>query len=215
MKNQIKATGILAALTISATLLAGCATTSNNMDNMAGMSGMEHMSGMSGNGNSSSSPSSNPYGSFSEGEVMFMQMLYPLQKQAIDVAGLVSSQSQNVKLVALAGKVSSMDNVHASNLAIYLSSAGSSPYGADAGAQLSSMGVNGYASDAAIGKLKALKGSAFDTEFSRLFTDNLKGQLQLVSALTSDVNPNLAKCLMAIKQQSGQLSADLQKIQGN
>lgn len=218
MKKNSKNVGIFAALAVSATLLAGCSSTSNNVDDMSGMSGMDHMSGMSGmsgSDNSSSSPSSNPYGTFSEGEVMFMQMLYPLQKQAIDMAGLVSSQSQNPKLAALAGKVGSMNNVHTSNLANYLSSAGSSPYGADAGAQLSSMGVNGYASDAAMSNLKTLKGAAFDAEFGKLFAANLKGQLELASALTNDVNPNLSKCLMAIKQQSDQLSTELQQITGN
>ncbi|MFM7030002.1 MAG: DUF305 domain-containing protein [Micrococcales bacterium] len=216
MKNNTKKFTTLCALVIGATLLSGCAATTNNgMDGMSGMSGMDHMPGMSGNSSASASPESNPYGTFSEGEVMFMQMLYPLQAQAIDVAALAASHSQNTKLRAFAASVNGMNSVHTSNLAVYLSAAGSSPFGADAGAQLASMGVTGYASDAALAKLKSLNGAAFDTQFNKLFSANLKGQQELIAALTTDGNPNLSKCLLAVKQQAQQMSAELQKISGN
>ncbi|MFI9401282.1 DUF305 domain-containing protein [Nocardia sp. NPDC052316] len=93
--SRTRITTVLAASTAAAALvLTGC---SDNDD----MSGMQHST------SSAPAPSSAPTArtDFNDADVTFLQMMYPHHAQAVDMAKLVPSHSQNQQLLALAAKV--------------------------------------------------------------------------------------------------------------
>ncbi|MFB8281747.1 DUF305 domain-containing protein [Nocardia colli] len=85
---------IVAGAAVTALVLTGCS------DNDS-MSGMDH--GTSSTPASASAPAART--DFNDADVTFLQMMYPHHAQAVDMAKLVPSHSQNQQLLALAANV--------------------------------------------------------------------------------------------------------------
>ncbi|MFI5778054.1 DUF305 domain-containing protein [Nocardia sp. NPDC051570] len=164
-------TGIAAAL-----LIAGCANGNDSAPTTtAPMSGMDH-------GTSSSATR----GDFNDADVSFLQMMYPHHAQAVDMANLVPTRSQNQQLIALAANVEKAQAPEMQRISDLLRA-----FGKPAPAATMGHDMPGMMSHDQMTTLQNSTGPEFDRLWMQMMIDHHRGAIDMSNAeLSGGANPD-------------------------
>jgi uncharacterized protein (DUF305 family) len=171
-------TGIAAAL-----LIAGCSggsggSASKTTDPMANMPGMSQ---------SSTAPA---HADFNDADVSFLDMMYPHHAQAVEMAKLVPSRSQNQQLIALAANIEKAQAPEMTQFADLLRG-----FAKPAPSATMSHPMNGVMSQDQMTTLQNSSGAAFDTMWLKMMIEHHQGAVDMANKeLAGGVNPQ-AKAL--------------------
>jgi uncharacterized protein (DUF305 family) len=184
----IAATGTAAAL-----FAAGCSNASGSMP------GMDH-----GSSSSMSTASGKPAArtDFNDADVTFLQMMYPHHAQAVDMAKLVPSRSQNQQLLTLAANVEKAQAPEMQQISTLLQSFGKPAPPAPGGHDMPGMpgmssapSMPGMMTPEQMNALQAASGADFDRQWMEMMIDHHNGAIAMANTeLANGVNPD-AKAL--------------------
>jgi len=191
-------TGIAVAL-----LIAGCSSTSGG--SAAGTT--TAMAGMPGTSQSSSTPTAPTRTDFNDADVTFLQMMYPHHAQAVAMAKMVPSRSQNQQLIALAANIEKAQAPEMAQFAALLHS-----FGKPAPSATMDHPMNGVMSQDQMTALQNSTGGAFDTMWLKMMIEHHQGAVTMSNTeLANGVNPDaktLAHTIITGQQ------AEIQQMQG-
>ncbi len=185
-------TGIAAAL-----LIAGC----SGGDNSAAapsttMAGMDH-------GAATGSTRTD----FNDADISFLQMMYPHHAQAVDMAKLVPTRSQNQQLIALAANVEQAQSPEMRQIADLLRA-----FGKPAPAATMGHDMPGIMSHDQMTALQNATGLEFDRMWMRMMIDHHRGAIDMSNAeLSGGVNPDAKKLAQQIVSAQ---QAEIQQMRG-
>jgi uncharacterized protein (DUF305 family) len=193
---------VVAAAAAAALTVAGCsngASTSSSTSSSPGMSGS--MPGMDHGGSSmSTSASAAPNATrsdFNDADVMFLQMMYPHHAQAVDMAKLVPSRSQNQQVITLAQNVENAQGPEMTQMTGLLESFGRPAPAADSGH--TGMDMPGMMSAEQMTSLEGLSGAEFDRMWLQMMIDHHTGAIDMSNTeLRDGSNPDAKKMAQAI-----------------
>jgi uncharacterized protein (DUF305 family) len=194
---------ILAAAAAAALTVAGCSdntsdtSTSPTTASSTGMSGS--MPGMDHGGSSASAASpSGTRSDFNDADVMFLQMMYPHHAQAIDMAKLVPSRSQNQQVIKLAQNIEKAQGPEMIQMTGLLNSFGKPAPTADSG-HMDEMPMPGMMTAEQMTTLTKLSGVAFDRMWLQMMIDHHTGAITMSNTELSDgTNADAKKMAEAI-----------------
>ena len=209
VKTVIAAAAAAAALTV-----AGCSDNTSNTStspttaSSTGMSGS--MPGMDHGGSSASAaPPSGTRSDFNDADVMFLQMMYPHHAQAIEMAKLVPSRSQNQQVIKLAQNIDKAQGPEMTQMTGLLNSFGKPAPTADSGHMA---GMPGMMSAEQMNTLTGLSGAAFDRMWLQMMIDHHTGAITMSNTELSDgTNPDAKKMAEAIIANQ---QAEISQMQG-
>lgn len=200
VKSTVLAAAVAAALTI-----AGCTNTASDTSTSPTVSSSTGMSGsMPGMDHGGSSPSPAPSATrtdFNNGDVMFLQMMYPHHAQAIDMAKLVAGRSQNQQVIALAENIEKAQGPEMTQMTGLLTSFGKpAPSAQMSGHDMPGMGgMPGMMSAEQMNNLTGLSGKAFDQQWLQMMIDHHTGAIDMSNTeLRDGTNPDVKKMAQAI-----------------
>jgi uncharacterized protein (DUF305 family) len=207
-------TVILAAAAAAALTVAGCSENTSNTStspttaSSTGMSGP--MPGMDHGGSSASAASpSGTRSDFNDADVMFLQMMYPHHAQAIEMAKLVPSRSQNQQVIKLAQNIEKAQGPEMTQMTGLLNSFGKPAPTADSGHM---DGMPGMMSAEQMTTLAKLSGAAFDRVWLQMMIDHHTGAITMSNTELSDgTNPDAKKMAEAIIANQ---QAEISQMQG-
>ncbi|MFI9508941.1 DUF305 domain-containing protein [Nocardia sp. NPDC052566] len=174
---RIKAVAIAGAAA-AALFTAGC---SNDKDGT--MPGMNHSAS-----SSAASPSAAPAArtDFNDADVTFLQQMYPHHAQAVEMAKLVPSRSQNPRLLALATAVEQAQTPEMQQITTLLQSFGKP---APAAAGHGGHAMPGMMSGEQMSALQAATGAEFDRQWLTLMIEHHTGAIDMAKTeLAGGVN---------------------------
>ncbi|GAA4209281.1 DUF305 domain-containing protein [Actinocatenispora rupis] len=146
------------------TVAAGCGGKGTDHSGMPGMGGSASASAAKGDHNSA--------------DVMFAQMMIPHHRQAVEMAALVPSRASSTKVKDLAKQIAGAQDPEIRTMSSWLRGWGEKVPAAGDGH--GGMGMDdGMMSDADMAKLKAAKGTAFDTMFARMMIAHHNGAIAM------------------------------------
>ncbi|QBS41264.1 DUF305 domain-containing protein [Nocardia sp. CS682] len=186
--SRTRISTVLAASTAAAALvLAGC---SDNDD----MSGMQH--------STSSAPAATSAPAartdFNDADVTFLQMMYPHHAQAVDMAKLVPSHSQNQQLLALAAKVEQAQEPEMQQITTLLQSFGKPAPTAGGGHGGHTM--PGMMNPDQMNALQAASGPDFDRQWLTMMIEHHTGAIAMAETElaqgTNDESKALARSII-------------------
>ncbi|WP_328404834.1 DUF305 domain-containing protein [Nocardia sp. NBC_00403] len=192
----------ISGLTAVALIVAGC---SNNNDSgstpptspSTSMPSMSGMPGMPGTATTPTSPAA-----YNDADVMFLQMMYPHHAQAVEMADLVPSRSQNQQVLDLAVRIKNAQAPEMAQISSLLQSFGKPAPTADSGTM--SHGTPGMMNPEQLSSLKALSGKEFDTMWLNMMIDHHTGAIDMgKTEQTSGTNTdakNLADTIVSAQQ---------------
>jgi uncharacterized protein (DUF305 family) len=178
-----------------ALILAGCSD-SNDSGSMPGMSsgattpGMSHTSGPA-------MPTSVTSGDYNDVDVTFLQMMYPHHAQAVEMADLVPSRSQNQQVLDLALGIKNAQGPEMAQISSLLQRFGKPAPSADGAAM--GHGMPGMMTPEQLSSLKALSGKEFDTTWLNMMIDHHNGAIEMAKTeQATGANPEAKKLADAI-----------------
>ncbi|MQY19733.1 DUF305 domain-containing protein [Nocardia macrotermitis] len=158
-------TGIAVAL-----LVAGCSS-----DSGSSASGTTHeMADMPGMSPSSTSSAAATRTDFNAADVTFLQMMYPHHAQAVEMAKLVPSRSQNQQLIALASKIEAAQAPEMTKFAELLHS-----FGKPAPSATMDHPMGGVMSQDQMTALRQASGAAFDKMWLQMMIEHHQGAVTM------------------------------------
>ena len=195
---------VLAAAVAAALSVAGCTDTASDTAtsptaSSTAMSGS--MPGMDHGGSSASAAPSATRADFNAADVMFLQMMYPHHAQAVDMAELVSSRSQNQQVITLAQNIEKAQGPEMTQMTALLTSFGKpAPSAEMSGHDMPGMGgMPGMMSAEQMNDLTGLSGKAFDQVWLQMMIDHHSGAIDMSNTeLRDGTNPDAKKLAQAI-----------------
>ncbi|MEV2219319.1 DUF305 domain-containing protein [Nocardia vinacea] len=201
--TRSRITVAIAATTTAAALFAGGCGNDNSMP------GMDH--------GSSSASSGKPAtrSDFNDADVTFLQMMYPHHAQAVEMARLVPSRTQNEQVRALAADIEKAQSPEMEQITTLLESFGkpaptSSGHGGHNMEMTTTMNMPGMPtmpgmmSNEQMNALAAASGADFDRQWSELMIEHHTGAIAMSNTELADgVNPDakaLATAIVAAQQ---------------
>ncbi|MEV6767305.1 DUF305 domain-containing protein [Nocardia sp. NPDC051030] len=182
----------LAAITATAAVALIAAGCSGNNDSMPGMdhgsttmpsapaSSSASMPGM--NHGATTSAQAATRSDFNDADITFLQMMYPHHAQAVEMAKLVPSRSQNQELSTLAKNVEQAQSPEMQQIATLLTAFGK-------GAPSASMGHEGMAgmmTKDQMSKLESLSGAEFDKLWMQMMIEHHQGAIGMANTELSN-----------------------------
>ncbi|MEV6277993.1 DUF305 domain-containing protein [Nocardia sp. NPDC051832] len=171
-------------------IAAGCS------DDSGSMPGMDHSA-------SSSAAATSAPGArtdFNDADVAFLQGMYPHHAQAVEMAKLVPSRSQNPQLLALATAVEQAQSPEMEQISKLLQSFGKpvpSATGEHAGHGAT---MPGMMSTAQLDALRAASGTAFDRQWLELMIQHHQGAIAMADTeIAGGVNPESVALARAVR----------------
>ncbi len=125
---------------------------------------------------------------FNDADVTFLQMMYPHHAQAVDMAKMVPSRTQNQQLIALAAQVEKAQAPEMQQITDLLAGFGKPAPSATEGHGGHDM--PGMMTDAQMSSLEAANGVDFDKQWLEMMIDHHQGAVGMAQTeLNSGVNP--------------------------
>ncbi|WP_433659099.1 DUF305 domain-containing protein [Nocardia sp. CA-128927] len=168
------ASGIVVGTAAAALVLAGCS------DNNDSMSGMDHST--SSTPAAASAPAART--DFNDADVTFLQMMYPHHAQAVDMAKLVPSHSQNQQLLTLAANVEKAQAPEMQQITTLLQSFGKPA--PTAGSRHSGHTMPGMMSADQMTALQAASGPDFDRQWLTMMIEHHTGAVAMAETELAD-----------------------------
>ncbi|WP_067534118.1 DUF305 domain-containing protein [Nocardia crassostreae] len=174
-----------------ALIAAGCSSDDSSMP------GMDH-------GSSSTTASTSAQAAtrtdFDEDDVMFLQMMYPHHAQAIDMAKLAPSRTQNQELLTLAQNIEKAQGPEMAQITTLLTAFGEgAPSATTSGHGGGHGGMTGMMTDDQMKTLETLSGAEFDKQWLQMMIEHHTGAVDMANAeLTDGVNPDAQAMAKAI-----------------
>lgn len=185
-----------------ALFVAGCSG-----DDDDSMPGMDHGTSSTAAASSTASASNAPSAAFNDADVTFLQQMYPHHAQAVEMAKLVPSRSQNEQLRTLAAAVEQAQAPEMQQISTLLQSFGKPAPTAGAGHDMSGHGgaMPGMMSAEQMTALQAATGAEFDRQWLTMMIDHHAGAVAMAETeLAGGSNPDaqaLARAVIANQQQ--------------
>lgn len=152
--------------------------------NMPGMPGMPGMSG------SSTAPATN----FNDADVMFLQMMYPHHAQAVEMAKLVPTRSQNQQVKDLATAIEQAQAPEMQQMTTLLAG-----FGKPAPSATMSHSMPGLMTPQQMTELTGLSGAAFDKMWLQMMVEHHQGAITMANdELKNGTNADAKKMAEAI-----------------
>jgi uncharacterized protein (DUF305 family) len=195
--TTVKTVAVAAAASAALTV-AGCSsdtsstpaspTTASSTGTTGSMPGMDH------GGSSTSAAPSATRSDFNDADVTFLQMMYPHHAQAIDMAKLVPSRSQNQQVITLAQNIEQAQAPEMAQFTDLLES-----FGKPAPSVSGHTGMPGIMSAEQMNTLTGLSGAAFDRMWLQMMIDHHTGAIDMSNTeLRDGTNPDAKKLAEAI-----------------
>jgi uncharacterized protein (DUF305 family) len=177
--------------TAAALFAAGCSS-----DDSGTMPGMDHSSTPSA-AVTSGKPTARS--DFNDADVNFLQLMYPHHAQAVEMARLVPSRSQNEQLRTLAANVEKAQAPEMEQISTLLQSFGK-PLPTGAGHTMDMSGnMPGMMTDAQMNTLAAASGADFDRQWMAMMIDHHNGAIAMANTeLANGANPDAKALATAI-----------------
>ena len=157
------------------------------------MSGHD-MSGHSMPGMSGSSTSAAPAANFNDADVMFLQMMYPHHAQAVEMAKLVPTRSQNQQVKDLAAAIEKAQAPEMQQMTTLLAG-----FGKPAPSATMSHSMPGLMTPQQMTELTGLSGAAFDKMWLQMMVEHHQGAITMANdELKNGTNADAKKMAEAI-----------------
>ncbi|MEC3951953.1 DUF305 domain-containing protein [Nocardia sp. CDC153] len=171
---------LIAVTSAAALLAAGCSGNGNDTSKAATSStttAMDHgsMPGMD-HGTTGTSAQADTRTDFNDADVTFLDMMYPHHAQAVEMAKLVPSRSQNQQLITLAQAVEQAQSPEMQQITTLLQS-----FGKPAPAAEMNHDMPGIMSKDQMTKLESLSGPDFDKLWMQMMIDHHKGAIDMAN----------------------------------
>ncbi|MFE2957279.1 DUF305 domain-containing protein [Nocardia tengchongensis] len=171
---------LIAGTAATALIAAGCS--SNDSDNSKATTttaAMDHgaMPGMD-HGKTSTSAQAATRSDFDDADVAFLQAMYPHHAQAVEMAKLVPTRSQNQQLITLAKAVEQAQSPEMQQITTLLQSFGKPAPSADMGGHA---GMDGMMTKDQMTKLESLSGAEFDKLWMQMMIGHHKGAITMAN----------------------------------
>jgi uncharacterized protein (DUF305 family) len=140
----------------------------------AAMSGMEMPATSGVASNAAPSSGTAPTASFNEADVMFLQMMYPHHAQAVDMAKLVPTRSQNQQLKDLATAIENAQAPEMQQMTTLLAS-----FGKPVPAATMNHSMPGLMTPQQMATLEGLSGAAFDKMWLQMMVEHHQGAVDM------------------------------------
>ncbi|WP_327142063.1 DUF305 domain-containing protein [Nocardia sp. NBC_01327] len=176
-----------------ALIAAGCST--DDPSSTPAATGTTSMSGMDHGSATSTAAQPATRSDFNDADVTFLQMMYPHHAQAVDMAKLVPSRSQNQQLITLAKNVEQAQAPEMQQMTTLLQAFGK-------GAPSDTMGHEGMAGMMSADQMKsleALSGPEFDRQWMQMMIEHHRGAIAMANTeLASGTNADAKAMAQAI-----------------
>ncbi|MFE5283901.1 DUF305 domain-containing protein [Nocardia sp. NPDC056611] len=195
---------LIAATAATALVAAGCssndsdgskATTTTAAVDHGTMPGMDH-------GQTGTSAQAATRSDFNDADVTFLQMMYPHHAQAVEMAKLVPTRSQNQELLTLAKAVEAAQTPEMQQITTLLRSFGKPAPSADMGGHA---GMDGMMTKDQMAKLESLSGPEFDKLWMQMMIEHHKGAITMANTeLAQGSNADskaMAQAIVSAQQQ--------------
>ncbi|MEU1208107.1 DUF305 domain-containing protein [Nocardia sp. NPDC005825] len=189
---------LIAVTAATALVAAGCssndsegskATTTTAAMDHGTMPGMDH-------GKTGTSTQAATRSDFNDADVTFLQMMYPHHAQAVEMAKLVPTRSQNQELLTLAKAVEAAQTPEMQQITTLLQSFGKPAPSADMGGHA---GMDGMMTKDQMAKLESLSGPGFDKLWMQMMIEHHKGAITMANTeLTQGANADAKAMAQAI-----------------
>ena len=189
---MFKIASIAIAGTAAAIALAACSPPSEHASTMPATSSSMPMSGhnMPGMSGSSTAPAAN----FNDADVMFLQMMYPHHAQAVEMAKLVPTRSQNQQVKDLATAIEQAQAPEMQQMTTLLAG-----FGKPAPSATMSHSMPGLMTPQQMTELTGLSGAAFDKMWLQMMVEHHQGAITMANdELKNGTNPDAKKMAEAI-----------------
>ncbi|MFE7720153.1 DUF305 domain-containing protein [Nocardia rhizosphaerihabitans] len=134
---------------------------------------------------------------FNDADVTFLQMMYPHHAQAVEMAKMVPSHTQNQQLIALAAEVEKAQAPEMQQITGLLTSFGKPAPSASEGHDGHAM--PGMMTDAQMSALQSAQGAEFDKQWLEMMIDHHEGAVDMArTELAGGVNPESRQLATAI-----------------
>ncbi|QOW37774.1 DUF305 domain-containing protein [Nocardia seriolae] len=197
---------LIAVTSATALLAAGCsnndggnsAASRTSTTSVASMPGMDHgnMPGMGGTSTSTQAARSD----FNDADVTFLDMMYPHHAQAVEMAKLVPSRSQNQQLITLAKAVEQAQSPEMQQITTLLAS-----FGKPAPSTQMGHDMPGMMSMDQMTKLQGMSGAEFDKLWMQMMIQHHQGAITMANTeLAQGSNADakaLAQSIVTAQQQ--------------
>jgi uncharacterized protein (DUF305 family) len=119
-------------------------------------------------------------------DIMFLQMMIPHHRQAVDISNLAMKSSKDAELLALAKKIAADQAAEIIQMKAWLKDAGA---GTDMGHSMEGMG--GMLNDAELSALNAETGTKFDLLWLKGMTGHHDGAIHMTTMIRDASNPDI------------------------
>lgn len=181
--------------TAAAIALAACSPPSEHASTLPATSSSMPMSGhnmpgMPGMSGSSTAPAAN----FNDADVMFLQMMYPHHAQAVEMAKLVPTRSQNQQVKDLATAIENAQAPEMQQMTTLLAG-----FGKPAPSATMSHSMPGLMTPQQMTELTGLSGAAFDKMWLQMMVEHHQGAITMANdELKNGINADAKKMAEAI-----------------
>ncbi len=142
-----------------------------------------------------------PAGTFNDADVTFLQMMYPHHEQALQMAELVPSRSQDQQVIDLAAGIKAAQQPEMTQIQSLLASFGKP----DPAGGAMNHDMPGMMSPEQMSSLEAMSGAEFDKMWLQMMIDHHRGAVEMAQTeITSGTNPQakqMAETIVATQQQ--------------
>lgn len=192
----------IAAIAIAAGAVLAVSGCSNN-DSGMNMPGMSSGATSSASQSQSSQSQPSPAAAYNDADVTFLQSMYPHHAQAIEMAKLVPTRSQNQQILELAANIEKAQGPEMDQITALLQQFGKPAPSADMGdtGDMGGMtGMPGMMSPQQMSSLMVLSGSEFDKMWLTMMTDHHAGAIEMSDKELADgTNAESKKLAESIK----------------
>jgi len=183
--------------TAAAVALAACSPPSEHASTMPATSSSMPMSGHNMPGHSMpgmSGTSTAPAANFNDADVMFLQMMYPHHAQAVEMAKLVPTRSQNPQVKDLATAIENAQAPEMQQMTTLLAG-----FGKPAPSATMSHSMPGLMTPQQMTELTGLSGAAFDKMWLQMMVEHHQGAITMANdELKNGTNADAKKMAEAI-----------------
>ncbi|MFC9966505.1 MULTISPECIES: DUF305 domain-containing protein [Nocardia] len=149
----------------------------------------------------SSADTTAPAATFNDADVTFLQMMYPHHEQAVQMAQLVPSRSQDQQVIDLAAGIEAAQQPEMTQIQSLLASFGKP----DPASGAMNHDMPGMMSPEQMSSLEAMSGPEFDKMWLQMMIDHHRGAVEMSQTeISSGTNPQakqLAETIVAAQQQ--------------
>ncbi|WP_405485748.1 DUF305 domain-containing protein [Nocardia sp. NBC_00511] len=189
---------LIAGTSAVALISAGCSSSDSDTSKAATTSSTQSMPGMDHSGGMTSAPAASR-SDFNAADVTFLQMMYPHHAQAVEMARLVPSRSQNQQLITLANSVEQAQAPEMQQFSTLLAAFGKSAPSAEMNHDMT-----GMMSKDQMSKLEASSGADFDKMWMQMMIEHHQGAITMANTeLAQGTNPDakaLAQSIVTAQQ---------------